>query len=377
MSSLSDLISQSISRVQGSTSGIISSNIQGVTGAIASAQHNTINNIVGASANIVNTGLSTVAGSVSQLISGNPTGALSSLAAAPSNLLSALGAGLNGQSYSSTALTSPGSLISFGSNPSDGSSVLQGALSRPDPLLSFCWFAQLPIINPASSSPTASATSSLQGSLSAVLGGLIGPMGGSTAAASSAAQLPWNFVEEANLSFRVFEQRSIFREGRSKHYPDKYSVDNLRLGIYGDSGNIALTYLQAWQNLILTPFTSSTASTNAGGYGRPAQYKLPIQIYLMDVTNQQLVIVEYTECWPMQMESYQMDSGTSTRIKNEVQFSVGDVFVNILPVSASTAASVAQNPGSLTGLVNNVLSSASSIASNAISSAVSGIGSLF
>lgn len=255
------------------------------------------------------------------------------------------------------SLDAPGNIAQFSSSPYNPNSTLQGAQSRADPLLSFCWFAQMPMVTPnqaVNPGIGGGILGAIQSAAGSILSNALGQAAGT--ALTGAAQLPWQYVEEATLPFRVFETRSIFREGRSRHYPDKYSVDNLRLGIYADAGNVALNYLTTWQNAVLKPFTVQQASTGAGGFGRPSEYKLPIQFYLLDVTYQEIVSVEYTECWPTTIEQYQMDSGSSTRIRNEVSFSVGDVYITSIPIGGlQTVAQVLSNPSSFPAIAGGAI----------------------
>lgn len=256
------------------------------------------------------------------------------------------------------SLAAPGTIAEFSSNPLDPTSALQGAQARSDPVLSFCWFAQMPVVTPNQAQNPGllgAVQAGLQSAANSAISGILGQAAGT--AISGAAQLPWYYVEEANLPFRNFEQRSIFREGRSRHYPDKYSVDNLRCAVYADSSNVAINYLMTWQNAVLKPFTVQQASTGAGGFGRPSEYKLPIQFYVLDVTNQQILSVEFIECWPMTIDPIQLTSGDSNRIRFEVNFSVGDVFYTQIPVGGTQAvAQVLSNPSSFPAVVGGILS---------------------
>lgn len=255
-------------------------------------------------------------------------------------------------------LSAPGTIAEFSSSAYDATNALQAAQGRADPLMSFCWFAQMPVVTPnqAQNPGVLGAVSAgLQSAANSALSSLLGNAAGT--AISGAAQLPWQYVEEATLPFRNFEQRSIFREGRSRHYPDKYSVDNMRCIVYADSANVAMNYLMTWQNAVMKPFTVQQANTGAGGYGRPSEYKLPIQFYVLDVTNQEILSVEYTECWPLTVDAIQLDSGTSNRIRLEVNFSVGDVFFTQIPVGGlQTVAQVLSNPSSFPAVAGGILS---------------------
>lgn len=288
--------------------------------------------------------------SIAPFSTGSPTlnGIASQLTGAPLTPQNIINSGLSllGQGGASSALATPGTVSQLSNNggviPGDN---LTGANARPDPMMSFTWYAQLPVISPGTTQNAAgaSATSILQNIASSVQSTLASSLGGSIAVSSSA-QLPWYYVEEASLPFRQFEVKSIFREGRDRHYPSKYSVDNLRLSIYADSQNKAFTYLQAWNNAIITPFAATAATTMGGGWGRPSDYKQTIFIYMLDVTNNVLALIEYVECWPVSMDQYSMDSGTSTRIVNHVNFSVGDVFINLMGVSVDFVQNILANP---------------------------------
>jgi hypothetical protein len=298
------------------------------------------------------------------------TGAFSSIFSSPTNIatsvLSGLGSSANG---ASTVFQSPGTYglpsYSGGITPPN---PLGGASARPDPLQSFLWYCQMPVVMPGTSQSSIGATANSVinslvntaiNSASPVLGSALG--GG--VFTGNSAQLPWYYVEEASCPFRRYDVKTIFREGRDRKYPSKYSVDDLRLSIYADSQNNAFQYIQAWNNNIITPFSSSMSTTSGGGWGRPSDYKKPIFIYILDPTTNVLAILEYTECWPTSIDQYNMDSGTSTRIVNHVNFSVGDVFVNLLGVSSSFTAGILANTAS------NIITS--SISGQTIASAAS------
>jgi hypothetical protein len=367
MPGLTQAISQAESQINANTKGQINSITSGIKGSIQNIQNTVVSGISGAANNAVKSATQSVLGAAGDLLTGNVSGAVSALANAPSNIIGSTVAGLGGFA-GIQSLSSPGTVGTMsGTGGVDPGNSLGGINARSDPLLSFCWYAQLPVITPGTSQQTANAasTSILANLASSALSGVLSSTLGGAVSTSNAASLPWYYVEEASLSFRQFNQKSIFREGRDRHYPDKYSVDALRLAIYADSQNTAFTYLQAWNNAIITPFAAQSAAAMGGGWGRPADYKKPIYIYLLDVTQQQLAIVQYTECFPISVAEYSMDSGTSTRIVNHVTFSVGDVFVNLLPVSQNVLASVLGNTA------NNVLTSSITNFAGLVASGVS------
>jgi len=375
MSGLTSAISQAVSQIQANTTGSVNGAIQGLTGAQANARNAIASGISGAVNNTVKALSSTVIGSVGSLIQGNVSGALSNLTNAPGNIISSALAGLGGQA--NVALSGAGSLGSMvgigGANPGNS---LGGANARPDPLLSFCWYAQLPVISPGSTQNAASAstTSILNNLSSTLLTGLSSSVGGAVST-SNASSLPWYYVEEAALPFRNYSLKSIFREGRERHYPDRYNVDQLKLAIYADSDNTSTQYLQAWNNAIITPFSSATAATLAGGWGRPSDYKKSIFIYMLDVTKNVLAIIEYIECWPVTIAEYNMDSGTSTRIVNHVSFSVGDVFINLIPVPSTFTQSITSSlsNNAITSVINGFANSGISGAIQSVQSSISSL----
>lgn len=384
MSFLSDAVSQAEQQITTNTRGQIASVQSGITGAIANVRNTAVSGVVGAANNTVKSALGSVVGAAGDLLTGNVSGALSSLANAPANAFSAAISGLGGLASSGSTLSSPGTVFQSSSNNGINPGFdLAGASSRSDPMLAYTWYAQMPVITPGSNQTAANATSSsiLANLGTTLLSGLTSALGGSIST-SNAAQLPWYYVEQATLPFRTFEAQHIFREGRPRSYPTKYSVGNLRLGIYADSSNVALTYLQAWQNAIITPFSANLASQMGGGWGRPSDYKFPIFVYLLDVTTNVLAIVEYTECWPTNVSSYSMESGNSNRIVNEVTFEVGDVFVNLVNAGSILPGSVLANSANnaITATINSfgstITNAGSALLQRGASAVTSGFASL-
>jgi hypothetical protein len=345
MSFLSDAVSNAEQQISVNTKGQINSISSGLTGAVQNAKNSIVSNVVGAANNTVKSALGSVVGAAGDLLTGNVSAAVSTLASAPQNAFSSAIAGLGGLASAQSSLSSPGTIAQSSSNNGiNPGNDLAGAQARADPMLAYTWYAQMPVITPGSNQTAANAsTSSILSNLGSTLIGGLGSALGGQISTSNAAQLPWYFVEQATLPFRTFEAEHIFREGRPRAYPSKYSVGNLRLGIYADSANVALTYIQAWQNAIITPFSANLAATMGGGWGRPSDYKFPIFIYLLDVTTNVLAIVEYTECWPVSVQEYGMESGQSTRIINQVTFEVGDVFVNLVNAGSVLPGSVLAN----------------------------------
>lgn len=396
MSFLSSIVGDAKQQIKAQGAG--NAAVSGVTNAVQRAKNDIQNSARSAVQNALDQGVNSAVSAAKEALNGNLAGAASKILNAPQDIFDSVLSGLQGNS-----IFSPGTVVGV-DGPASGSGgvplghALLGAQARTDPMMSYCWYAQMPIITPSQALPPSSnGTNFLAGlgnaafdSLTANVPGVPGQLvqtftgsmfGGSVASAQGNIELPWYYVEECTPPFRHFNIRSIFREGRDRHYADKYSVDNLRCGIYADSSNVALSYLQAWLNCVMNPFSAQAAVTDGGGFGRPVDYKKPIRIFLLDVQRSEIVILEYTECWPVNLDGLTLNSGSSERIIYQVNFSVGDMFINIIPVSDSYTSGIVANPSSfpqsinsaLYGLGQDVFSKGFNLAKGAVSS----LGNLF
>lgn len=313
-------------------------------------QSNSVKNVVGdterqlsnavskGASNAVNKGVQEAVGqagsALSSLVRGDVSGAISSFN--PGMIADSAFSGL--LSGSGIALSSGGGDFAMsGSGGVSPGDALGGAQARSDPLLGCFWYCQLPIVgNTTQQGSTTSTGSSFVDAVSNFLQSnpLSGPLGGAQAGVGTS-QLPWYYVEDATCPFRQYSQISIFREGRERHYPSRYSVGNLRLGLYADTRNVSLQYLQAWQATVLNPFASQYSEVLGGGWNRPTDYKRPINIYMLDPDKNVLMNIQYVECYPLDISPYALVSSSSERIIHQVDFSVGDVFINLIEVPPS------------------------------------------
>ncbi len=305
MSSFNDIVADAKSQIKNSVASSSTNIRSAAAGSLSSAKRDITGIVPGLTKQVINAsgirqalnvGTRSVSQAANQLIHGNVSGALETLSKGPSDIMGSLARSF-GFGQGST-LTSPGAI-----DVSPGNS-LNGILARADPLLSFQWYAEMPDISP-----------------------LVG----------ITQNLPWYYVEEATPAFRSFATRSLFREGRDRHYPSTYNVDPLNLVIYADSDNVALDYLMAWQGAILSETDTSNAYTSGGAYGRPKDYKKPIKIFLVNAAKRQIALFTYIECWPVTIDAYQLHSNSSDKITNHVNFSVGDVFVTFYDLSNTPA----------------------------------------
>ena len=375
-------VGDSIARLQNDIKSIPRSLSSGLQGVVQNATNQATGAVRGAVNNAINTGMNAAMQAAIQGIKGNGTAAVETLLSAPQSILNNAISGLFGESASSISLSGPLQVPGASSTASSANGVapndgLKGIQARSDPLLSFCWYCEMPQVPSfnINSAALESQTSSLITDTALQLGSslpgafgldtlsvnLPGSLGGGGEDSVNPTQgtytgLPWYFVEEASLPFRTFQTRSIFREGRERHYPDKYSVDNLTCSIYADSANEALNYLLAWNSGILRPFTASNSPTEGGRFGRPSDYKQVIRFYVLSVAKQQVAIIEYTECWPVSMEPLGMNSDEATRLVYRVNFSVGDVFVSTLDVDTSLVQQIAANPQNFPNTIQSAIS---------------------
>ncbi len=261
----------------------------------------------GAVNNAVSAGLNDVKGAVAQAFTGDFSGALTTLGNGPQDFLSSFisGRGPNG-----------GGGLGGGGGPVN---TLQGMLSRSDPMMSFQWYCELPIITPINGAPTG---------------------------------LSWEYVEEATPSFRNYQSRQIYTQARQRQFPSTYTVDPITLHFYADTANKSLNYLNAWDGAIMEPTTSSTIYQTGGGFGRPSDYQKPIKIYLLDPAKLLIVVLEYIECQPTNIAQLTLDSASSTRLTYNVNFNVGDVFVTAYGINNNLSGQAL-----LSSLTNTVVNS--------------------
>ena len=328
MASLNDLLG----RAKIPTASSLAKDIRGQVSTSIKATSNEIRNIPGqiaqagisqargAVSGAVTSGLTSLKSATAQALTGDFSGALSTLSMGPSEALGKFGAAFG--------LGSGGGTLGQNGGVTN---TLQGALARTDPMLSFQWFCELPTITPVGGRPTV---------------------------------LDWSYVEEANVPFRTYDTRQVYAQGRNRKFASTYSLDNLRLNFYADISNKSMQYLLAWDGAILVPFSASQAPSG-GGFGRPSDYQKPIRIYLVDSARSVVLMLEYTEAWPTNIDALQLDSGTSTRLTFNVNFNVGDVFITAFGVNANLSGQAL-----LQSFVSGSIKSAANTAFNAVRSLI-------
>lgn len=335
MASLSQIISQAKQQIGNDMRGIGYGYKTGISNAVEGATANVVNSARGAATNAARSVARALAGqvgaAVGSIVTGDAQGFGNAVGGIPSALGGALGSsimkggdairtGIHGSATSvlssigidgSTILKAPifggmfGGTTSSQSSPHGGATpgnALGGVLARPDPLLNFTWYTELPVI----------------------------------IASGRAVGLPWYYVEESNVPFRNYDVRQVYREGRYKKYPGKYSVNSLRLGVYLDSSGVALDYWLNWDSAILQKFDRVNAETKGGQFGIPSEYKKDITTYIMDSTKRAVVKITFIECWPTNVEDLMLASASSDRLIANVSLDVGDVLYEVQTMQQSS-----------------------------------------
>lgn len=345
MAGLNDIIQQTTQAAKLQVRGVKNEVRQGVQGAISNARNQVVTGATSVVRAVVNGGVNTVISAGTELVKGNVEGAIDAVTGGASSIVDRVSS-ISGINISGALGLTSSSGYDSGIDPGN---PLAGAMARPDPIMSYDWYTEMPLIQP--------------------------PVGAAQA-------LPWYYVEEINLPTRQIGVRSIFREGRDRHYPDKYSVDPLRVSIYADNSNVALNYITAWNSLVINPTTTQNAYLYGGGYGQPSKHNRSIKTFILSANKTTLVEFEYTECWPTGMEAVNLQSAASERIVWHVTFSVGDVFAKIYDVSNSLNTGIMGDGPSLAQqsiqqVVGRVYSQASNFVVSNVRGAINNAISLF
>lgn len=160
---------------------------------------------------------------------------------------------------------------------------LRAAQARPDPMLDIYWYVQLP------------------------------PIG---------KPLSWEYVEEAQLPFIDFDSVQNYRAGKNYHYPNHYNLNTLQLKFYGDVKGNSLSYLRAWQSLII--------DTSTGLYNVPTKYKKNIAITILDAAQFVVTKFTYLGCWPASIDAVTVGNAQTGRITPTVTFHVDEQIIDVL-----------------------------------------------
>jgi hypothetical protein len=198
----------------------------------------------------------------------------------------------------------PGSVVKNfrASGGVDYGDAFAGINARGDALQNWCWYAVMPEVTNRSAFS----------------------FGGNQPSVA----LPWYYVQTANMPRRNVASDSTMTNGHQRYYPGSYQVDELQLGFFMDTKNVAQQYLSAWESLILN--TDDPADTlNQGMWGLPAEYKKDINILLLDTVKREMLNVKYVRCWPTNLEALDLTSESAAALVQNVRFVVEDVYVSV------------------------------------------------
>ena len=170
--------------------------------------------------------------------------------------------------------------------------------------------------------------------------------------------LSFEYVERASLVFPRFETREVYQQGVMVKYPGATrEIDDLVLTLYADINNTSFEYVNMWLNLV----------GKRGEYGRPSVhgtsyigYKHPINIYIKDMYQEDLIKLTYIGCWPTGLNSVDLIGDSSDRITWEATFAVEDVEISGYNLQTIT--------GSIMNLVSGTISSVMGAAKDAVAS---------
>lgn len=200
-----------------------------------------------------------------------------------------------------------------------GRHVLTSALGRQDPIMTYCWFCDLPKVN-----------------------GLT---------------LDWSYVEEFTAPMRSFDVLPQYQRGQMFHFAGTKSISGLSIKCYDDSTGKAGAYLEGWRNLVSSPDGKVNYPGGTNGY------KQDIRVTILDVSRAiQVYTLLYKGCWPTTADPISLQSSESTRSIQSQEFSVDtlEMTVRKVPVAdfaTSLVSSVNNFPGSITQLASNAFKS--------------------
>lgn len=207
---------------------------------------------------------------------------------------------------------------------------LEGAQRRPDPIFNHDWYIEMPGNDFGAGPATSNALGSIIGDSLGTFGDMAaGAVGQAvTEGISTFTGLPWYYVEEATLPTRNFDVRSVFRNGHHQHYPGNYSVSPMRVTVYADAEGRALSYLNAWHQMVMRKFTSRTPHLS-GSFNPPAWLKRNITAVLLSSDKKQVAFITYVGCWITDLGEFNLGSAGNERLVFNANIQVDDVFVEV------------------------------------------------
>lgn len=209
--------------------------------------------------------------------------------------------------------------------PPQGPSVLEGALSRRDPILSVDWI-------------------------------------GIVVDRANPGALDWYYIDAIQTPSLNFEPQTVFRNGKMQHYAGPVSVNNLDITLYTDASGAAMKFASSWFGAVY--------DNNNGNYRLPKDYKKDILVYMYDAARQTLCEFKFFGCFPTSWGSYNLESAQANTIPTTMEltvdfFSIGSDSSLVQSEVQKFAAAESTNFGFPAQSLDNVtLSSVSSVVSS-------------
>lgn len=212
--------------------------------------------------------------------------------------------------------------------------LLKQILSRPDYMPAWNWDVELPAIDTM----------------------------GRTYTLSSA------YIEATNIPMYQFGTRDVFRGGRMiKYISHQMTLQDLTVTMYADVNNNALSYLIAWMQNIYPGGGYWVLPKNS--FRNHSGYMKQINLYARDMYNQNLLSLEYSDCFPISFESTGFSS-ENARVQYTVTFAVND-----LKMSGYNMATFSQQMADLfTGTINKTMNAAANAVLGPIKAQATSIG---
>lgn len=123
------------------------------------------------------------------------------------------------------------------------------------------------------------------------------------------------YVEEISLPFNNTSSDGRYTGGSKTYYPSMTDISAVTITFYEDVNYTSMNYLLNWRALVVNP--------NTYFYGLPSVYKQPIEWELYNgVSGIPVMAGVLLGCWPTEISPFQLQFGSSDRIKISHTFSV-------------------------------------------------------
>ena len=176
------------------------------------------------------------------------------------------------------------------------------------------------------------------------------------------------YIEATNIPMYQFGTRDVFRGGRMvKYISHQMTLQDLTITMYADVNNNALSYLVAWMQNIYPGGGYWVLPKNS--FRNHSGYMKQINLYARDMYNQNLLSLEYYDCFPLSFETTGFSS-ENARAQYTVTFAVND-----LKMAGYNMATFSQQMSDLfTGTINKAMNAAANAVLGPIKAQAQSIG---